>query len=70
MTPDECVRQGRHQGHEGYNVEPVVESDTEVGDRFARYYSMPREAMNGASGCQAERAETRDQSTRRCCRRG
>src|SRR3954471_11305649 len=36
----------------GYNVEPVVASETAVGDSIARYYAGPKLGMPGSGGAQ------------------
>src|SRR6476620_11387080 len=48
----------------GYNVEPVVASETAVGDSIARYYSGPKSGMPGSGGAQAIGSSALDLATK------
>jgi type IV pilus assembly protein PilB len=48
----------------GYNVEPVVASETAVGDSIARYYSGPKLGMPGSGGAQAAGSSALDLATK------
>ena len=48
----------------GYNVEPVVASETAVGDSIARYYSGPKLGMPGSGGAQLPGSSALDLATK------
>jgi type IV pilus assembly protein PilB len=48
----------------GYNVEPVVASETAVSDSIARYYSGPKQGMPGIGGTQAGGSSALDLATK------
>ncbi len=44
----------------GYNVEPVVASETAVADAITRYYALPKPARGGGSSVDGRRERARD----------